>query len=436
MKKSTRAAVRAGSSFARMERFRNEPIDAAIPVAATAPPMLRRILRRLVRMARPLGAPLLHRLQTRIRSAVDSSEVTAALARIEGRTAEQLARIAALAEEVMADTQRLERVELQLEALQRRLQEGQGRLETGQGRLEAGQGRLETGQGKLDQLTAQVALAETAASATISKLDALLQRQFVPFQGAIAIRTDNGYLLAPLEDKSLVLALLETHGTLEAGTSAVLQTLAPEGGTVIDVGANVGTLTLPAARRVGPAGQVIAIEAAPRMADLLSTTVRMNGLDWVAVHAVAAGDKDGAQRLNLSAQTTHNSMFELEDTTETIDIQSVRLDSLVAPGGRVDLVKIDVEGAELAVWLGMQRVVADNPDIAVVLEFGPSHLRKAGQSIAGWFETLQSTGLKAWEIDEASGMVRPLRMKGLAAVFSINILLMRDSPSTRGLKVR
>jgi FkbM family methyltransferase len=251
----------------------------------------------------------------------------------------------------------------------------------------------------------------------------------------MAIRTDLGYLLAPPEDLGLTLALLETHGSLEPGTTAVLSALALPGGTVIDVGANVGALTLPAARRVGPTGRVLSLEPAPRVADLLTRTVRMHGLSWVEVHPVAAGDVDGVLRFNLSAQTTHNSVLPLDDVVETIEIPSRRLDTLVAPGERVDLVKIDVEGAELQVWRGMQRIVGDNPDIALILEFGPEHLRKSGQSVAGWFEALQSTGLKAWEIDEATATVRPLRRDGLAEVYSVNILLLRGSPDSRGLNM-
>jgi hypothetical protein len=162
----------------------------------------------------------------------------------------------------------------------------------------------------------------------------------------------------------------------------------------------------------------------------------MNGLGWCEVLPLAAGDTDGTLRFNLSAHTTHNSVLPLDDVTETIDIPSRRLDTLVAPGERVDLVKIDVEGAELQVWRGMQRIVGDNPNIALVLEFGPSHLRKSGQDVAAWFAELQSTGLKAWEIDEATATVRPLRKKGLADVYSINILLLRNSPSSRGLTVQ
>jgi FkbM family methyltransferase len=395
----------------------------------------RRLLRPLARLAKPLVLPILNRLQLRMRSAIDTSEVPAALARVE-RLAEHISArteaVSARVEAVLADAQRLERlgdIELRVEVLQQRLENTHNRLV---GRLEEMQRQLEETQRRLEG----VLLSQSAEVGAIHQnLNLLLQRNLVPFDDAMAIRTDRGYLLAPPEDLGLTLALLETRGSLEPGTAAVLTALAPPGGTVIDVGANVGMLTLPAARQVGPTGRVLALEAAPRVADLLSRMVRMNGLGWVEVCPMAAGDEDGVLRFNLSAQTTHNSVLPLDDVTETIEIPSRRLDTLLAPGERVDLVKIDVEGAELQVWRGMQRVVGDNPDIALVLEFGPSHLRKSGQSVAGWFESLESTGLKAWEIDEASGAVRPVRDQGLADLDSVNILLLRGSPASRGLKM-
>jgi FkbM family methyltransferase len=361
-----------------------------------------------------------------MRSAIDASEVAVALNRIERLTEHTSARLDVMSGQL--DVQRFESIELHVEMANRRLEKLIQVQARQQESLTRQQESLTRQQERLSTQSAEI-------TALHQDLNLLLRRNLVPFGDAMAVRTDSGYLFAPPEDSGLVLYLLESRGCLEPGTLSVLEALAPPGGTVIDVGANVGMHTLPLARRVGAAGRVLALEAAPRMADLLARTVQLNGLDWVDVRPVAAGDQDGTLRFNLSAQTSHSSILPLDDVTQTIDIPSRRLDTLVAPGERVDLVKIDVEGAELQVWRGMQRIVADNPNIALVLEFGPSHLRKVGQSVAAWFEELQSTGLKAWEIDETSQAIRPLRNEGLADLFSINILLLADSPSSRGLKM-
>ena len=77
----------------------------------------------------------------------------------------------------------------------------------------------------------------------------------------------------------------------------------------------------------------------------------------------------------------------------------------------------------------MERLLREAPDLAVIVEFGPSHLLRSGVTIEAWFEALTAPGFTPWEIDEASGTIRPLRSSGLQDVFSMNLLLLRDLPS-------
>ena len=81
-----------------------------------------------------------------------------------------------------------------------------------------------------------------------------------------------------------------------------------------------------------------------------------------------------------------------EPATEEIEIDVSRLDDIVPKGERVDVVKIDVEGAELAVLSGMTRIVAENPQVAIIAEYGPSHLRETDISPETWFAAFQDHG--------------------------------------------
>jgi FkbM family methyltransferase len=217
---------------------------------------------------------------------------------------------------------------------------------------------------------------------------------------------------------------------MEPGTLKVLRNLLNEGDVMIDVGANIGSLAIVAARCVGASGRVVAFEPTPRVADLLRRSAALNDLTArLQVEQCAAGEVDGEATFSISASTTHNSLFLEEGERILIAVRSI--DSLIPPGGKVDLIKIDAEGSELQVWRGMQRVIANNPELAVIVEFGPSHLRRAGVTVASWLAELQTSGFVAWEIDEASGTVHPLRKQGLHEIFSLNLLLLRDPPSSR-----
>lgn len=273
---------------------------------------------------------------------------------------------------------------------------------------------------------------DTRAELLVRRTEQLVRRNVVPLGTDFAVRTEAGYMLLPAEDHGLLVAVMESQGQMEPGTFVVVACLVQPGSTVVDVGANVGTFTLPLARLVGVGGHVLALEPSPRVASLLQRTVALNGLSGaVTVETCAAGDKDGVAQFSLSPQTTHSSLIPPDDADEAIEVPLRRLDDLVAPGRRVDLIKVDVEGAELQVWRGMQRVVADNPELAVVLEYGPAHLRRAGVTPNQWFAELTAAGHTAWVVNETAGTVHPPG----DILGDVNILLLRDTPGSRGLRV-
>jgi hypothetical protein len=108
---------------------------------------------------------------------------------------------------------------------------------------------------------------------------------------------------------------------------------------------------------------------------------------------------------------------------DTIGVTTLCLDDIIPLGSRIDVVKIDAEGAELRVLCGMQRMVTENAQPVVMAEFGPSHLRAQGVSIPDWLGQFARAGLHvASEIDEATRTAVPLRPVGaLEEVYSINI---------------
>jgi hypothetical protein len=112
-----------------------------------------------------------------------------------------------------------------------------------------------------------------------------------------------------------------------------------------------------------------------------------------------------------------------------IEVDVVPLDEVVPRGQRVDLVKIDVEGAELAVLEGMARVIADSPELAIIAEFGPSHLKAAQVSPEAWLSAFRNYGFEAFVIDELSAECRPADLTELAGIESVNILFARTEAS-------
>jgi FkbM family methyltransferase len=151
------------------------------------------------------------------------------------------------------------------------------------------------------------------------------------------------------------------------------------GATVIDVGAHTGYNVVYAAERVGRAGRVVAIEPARDNLALLRENVGRNGLDNVVVHEVAAGRARGTHDFYVrGGHSAVNSLFADSVYASVTAVESTTVapvDDLV--DGDADLVKIDVEGAELDVLAGMTRLLR-SPGIRLIVEWHPALQEMAG----------------------------------------------------------
>jgi len=263
-------------------------------------------------------------------------------------------------------------------------------------------------------------------------------RPMIPFDDqSWAVRLMDGYVMIPRSEPMFsVMVANAGSGGLEPGTRRVLKSLIEPGMTVVDVGANVGLLTVACARSAGPTGRVHAFEPEAGPRSQLAKTVKLNGLHWVEIHDCALGAKSERRSFHISPVIGHSSLYPLpqaevaEGRDETISV--VALDDVLPPGSAVDVVKIDVEGAELDVLAGMGRLLEESADIAVIAEFGPSHLRRVGIDPVAWFAAFAAQGFEIWAIDEPSGVCRPVRPQDLADVESVNLAFVRPGGQARG----
>lgn len=138
-------------------------------------------------------------------------------------------------------------------------------------------------------------------------------------------------------------------GTYERRHQRLLSRLVKRGSVVFDVGAHVGFFSLLAARLAGSEGHVVAFEPLPCNADQLQRHVTYNQLSNVRLLRVAVGERSGTAAF---AAHEESSMGSLADNGRPVDI--VAIDDLVAAGEipLPDVVKVDVEGAELRVLHG------------------------------------------------------------------------------------
>lgn len=163
-------------------------------------------------------------------------------------------------------------------------------------------------------------------------------------------------------------------GDLDRKISDVCRRLLRPGDQALDIGANIGLVSLLMSRLVGPGGSVHAFEPNPRMLEAFKLMTERNGLTNVELHEVALGESDGELELHVplgNAGAASLVRHYGQRTLETVSVPVRTLDDVVA-AGRIDtirLIKIDVEGFEPAVFRGARSLLSRQVPDAILFEF-------------------------------------------------------------------
>jgi FkbM family methyltransferase len=188
----------------------------------------------------------------------------------------------------------------------------------------------------------------------------------------ILCRVLGKYLLYADGEDTTISPHLCLNGFWESWITLLLARTIEQGWRCIDIGANHGYYTLLMADAVEEAGRVLAVEPNPRTAQLLARTLELNGLQQrvtVEEKVVLDTDDSSVELVIPSGRGMNATLFaEAGPADAVVGREAASLDRLTADWPWVDLVKIDAEGAEEAIWRGMQRVVSENPDLIVVME--------------------------------------------------------------------
>ncbi len=249
--------------------------------------------------------------------------------------------------------------------------------------------------------------------------------------GEILVRTEVGFVLCAATDHALLASLVEA-GELELGTRLLIQKFLKPGDVYVDVGANIGMHILAAARAMQGQGKIIAFEPFEPTKRMLEKTVWMNGFSGITeIHQAAVSNVSGRQNLYLGATSGHHSLFNLETpedlSKKPVEVPLVRMDEIIPPDQRINLLKIDAEGAELEVIESGASLIMSNPDIALIVEFGPSHLRRRGHTPKQWLKTFTKLGLNYQAINASSGSLEAWSIEQLEQVDSVNLFFSRNN---------
>lgn len=188
----------------------------------------------------------------------------------------------------------------------------------------------------------------------------------------------------------------------------LLGRLVTPGAVCVDVGAAGGLHALVMARAAGPLGHVIAVEARPGSARLVRWLATLAGVGRrVRVHAVALADRAGQLPLRIPLVPTRAHAHETREArrhaafarlpSRTITVPTTTLDQLVADDGttHVDVLKCDVEGAELAVLAGANQTL-DTMRPIVIVEADDVHQRRMSATAQRVVDAVRAHSYTAW----------------------------------------
>jgi FkbM family methyltransferase len=189
-------------------------------------------------------------------------------------------------------------------------------------------------------------------------------------------------------------------GTYDADLHNALERLLQPGMTALDVGANLGEIALHMAARVGPTGQVHAFEPVPAIFNRLEQHITRNRLENILhPHPLALSDQTGQTEIAFADSSADNqglaSITNLTDKagplrtvipTRTLDdfVQRERIN-------RIDLIKIDIQGAEPRFLTGAQNTL-NRLRPQLLMEFSPDDLRQANLTSRNLAQQLASLG--------------------------------------------
>jgi FkbM family methyltransferase len=204
-------------------------------------------------------------------------------------------------------------------------------------------------------------------------------------------------------------------GQYEPQETALLEALIKRGQTFVDVGAHWGYFTLIASQRVGPTGRVLSIEADPRLFHTLSRNVRSNELAQVDPIRVAAAAEAGLLQMSGYKERDDNwGVSRLVGPAGAIgdpdvfEVSADSIDSLLDQRniGQVDVLKMDIEGAEALALRGMEKGLRAGRYKTMIVELHPSVLQDFGSSVAALGSFLADCGYRGWRIDHATRATR------------------------------
>lgn len=233
----------------------------------------------------------------------------------------------------------------------------------------------------------------------------------------IAITSRNGSLFYHCDLNDYLYQVLFFSGCYESDVDWMCSRLLKQGDVFVDIGACYGYHTLTNARRVGPKGRVFAFEPQPDVFAALEENIRVNKFSNILAERMALSDRTECLQLHTfpSLGMGHTSIGVLprQPVSGVADCNAVTLDDYITRMGigHIELVKLDVEGAERKVLLGSKQLLSRHAPPLWIIEANPLTSQACGYEPRELQSMLAGHGYSAYLADRGKVSRRMLRIK-------------------------
>lgn len=179
--------------------------------------------------------------------------------------------------------------------------------------------------------------------------------------------------------------------------------------------------TLLLAKLVGRNGKVYAFEPDPTNFNVLRKNVELNGYKNVILEQKAVSNKSGSTRLFLKKNSAgEHAIYDLHDGREFVLVETVTLDEYFKYyNGNVNLIKMDVEGAEGGIFQGMQELLKRSPNLMIFTEFYPVRLKEFGIGAKEYLDMICQSGFKIYQINERKKRLEQVELNTLLRRYTV-----------------
>lgn len=200
----------------------------------------------------------------------------------------------------------------------------------------------------------------------------------------------------------MIATLLWKFGFLEGYEMNLFLSYLKEGYVMLDIGANMGVYSLVSSKKIGDKGKIIAFEPDSENLKIFKKSINKNRFNNITVFPFAVSDKN--EKIFFEKNTFNSGNHQIRKEKSNVSqksIDAIKLDDFLKDEKKIDIIKIDIQGAEYFAFNGMKEIVEKFPNLLIFAEYWVYGLKKMGVNPKDYINLLESYGFLIYKINSS-----------------------------------